>query len=194
MHRRGVILALSAALLTACSGGSSGGSAGPDKAGTSTPTVAPSPTPVALPALTGSYRVDLLVVKSDTKQQAAGSRVTRTWKFTPLCADPTCGVTLSRQAGWYSPNGTAGTRYFPSTATRIGDRYQGVEKRLTQCREPNGTVVTGKVQGTFTYTIDIVASTTGSRPTFTGTTTVVGSQAGTCKGLHQTFTFTGTPA
>ena len=195
--RRLAALGIAACLaaLTGCSSGSNG--ARPkDSAQSESPnavTPSPSPTAAALPVLSGTYKAVGVVKTSDTKNQPAGTNLNRTWRFTPLCADPTCDVKLEREAAYYSADGKPGTKFFPSTATRTATGYRGVERKPVQCIDEKGHVTTGPGQSTFTYTITVTANPNG-RPTFTATSSTSAPAAAGCPALHQTATYTGTPA
>ena len=193
------IAVAAAALTSACGGGSSPASAKVVNPGassttsaTSTPSATPTPTTVALPVLSGAYKVVVIVTQSNTEKQPAGTKVTRTWKFTPLCPDPTCGVTLSREVGWATSGGST-TKYFSSTANRTSNGYKGVEHKPQQCPLPSGKVVTGPEQATLTYTI-VVKARPGARPTFSGTATNSAPAEGGCRAVIQTLSFSGVPA
>jgi hypothetical protein len=134
----------------------------------------------------------VVVTQSNTEKQPAGTRVTRTWKFTPLCPEPTCGVTLSREVGWATASGQTTTKYFTSTANRTSNGYRGVEHKPQQCTLASGKVVTGPEQATLTYTI-VVKARPGSRPTFSGTATNTAPAQGGCRAVSQTLSFNGSP-
>ena len=148
---------------------------------------------MAGPELSGRYTVVVTVTRSNTEKQPAGTKVTRTWTFTPLCAGPSCGATLARQAGWSLSGGRSTTRVFTSTANRTATGYRGIEHKPQQCPLPSGRVVTGPEQATLTYTIVAMAK-AGGRPTFKGTATNTAPAQGGCRAVSQTFSFVGTPA
>ena len=196
---------LAAAVLLAvagCNGGTGKGTAaarvtnpGPSASSTPAGTTPPAatPTPVALPYLNGVYRVVIDVTTSNTEKQPAGTRKTRTWKFSGGCATSSCDVTLLREAGWYNANGTGTTKTFLSTATRTATGYHGVEHRPQQCPLTKTRAITGPEQATFDYTIQIVTH-KGARPSFTGTAKNTAPAQGGCRNVVQTMVFTGTPA
>jgi hypothetical protein len=201
MSHRVAGLVLFAAVLSAC-GGSSGqpkSAPAPTDSQTTSATTAPTqtaqpkptPTVAALPALTGKYRVTVVVVTSNTERQPAGGRFVRTWTFTPLCTGPSCGVTLAREVGWSNPSGSSTTRVFSSTATRTSSGYHGIEHKPQQCQQQSGRVVTGPEQATLNYIIQVRPG--GTRPSFKGTATNTAPAQGGCRGVTQTFSFTGTP-
>lgn len=184
-----------AAVTAGCGGGGSPAAKVPDSK-QSTPAVTstkPVGTVVAGPPLSGRYKVVVVVTTSNTAHQAAGTKVTRTWTFTPLCAEATCGATLAREIGWSTPTGGATTKTFTSTAKRTATGYEGVERRPQQCTASPGRVVTGPEEATLIYRIYVTAK-NGARPTFEGSATNTAPAQGGCRAVGQSFRFTGTPA